>query len=134
MRKNKMIFAYGIPIIFSIIFFILELNKIDTNSWLIFLNVLFNSLIYPIIFAVCITLHCIVNKKRFVLFHSVIMSLIEILCVYLGYLSWGIVTGEYHNPDSETILIINFQWQSALLIIWIYSIVLQLIFFYRKKK
>jgi len=127
MVKNKIVFLYIVPIFLSIAFFMLKINGIDFNSWLVFFEILLNALIYPIAFAICITVHFIKGRGRFLFLHSLFMSLIVIFCAFNAYLSWGISTGSYYKPDIETLMIVDFEWQVSLSIIWVHSIILQAI-------
>lgn len=107
MWNFKVCFLYTIPILMHLLFL---------PFWLIKKNFANISLIELIMGAVIVPLYLLIVSIKFIDIVNVnkrwtLISMIIIIFVsdFINYFNWGVSTGNFFHPDSETILIIKYE-------------------------
>lgn len=130
-----LIFCYGLTIgvqyLLRPLWFI---NKSEEHTGLAMIETFFTIFLLPI--ALVTTVYWLtkkLNKRKWFFLSSIIIGSCIYVSAHLGFLNWAESVGSRDHPDTETLMIVNLEWQAGLAVTAV-GVIACLVRLYRKRE
>lgn len=110
-------FCYGITFIVQCLLRLLWFIKREEHTDLAMFQMFFTIILLPIILVTTVYLLTKkFNKRKWFFLSAIIICSCIYFSAQLGFINWADSIGNRENPDTETLMIVAFEWQSGLIV------------------